>query len=113
MIVRTSIFSREVAMFFHRVALVLLAGTALTAQAQFPDKPIRYIVPSAAGGGADVLSRLLAEVNKACVAPTLVEKLTVVGNRCVGSTPEEFGALVRKEYVKWVEVVKRSGARVD
>jgi tripartite-type tricarboxylate transporter receptor subunit TctC len=60
-----------------------------------------------------IVTRLNAEVNKACVAPTLVEKLTVVGNRCVGGTPEEFGALARREYVKWAEVVKRSGAKVD
>jgi hypothetical protein len=32
---------------------------------------------------------------------------------CVGGTAEEFGALIRKETVKWAEVVKRSGAKVD
>ncbi|MDB5925840.1 MAG: Tricarboxylate transport protein TctC, partial [Betaproteobacteria bacterium] len=32
---------------------------ALDAYAEYPDRPIRYIVPSAAGGGADISARLL------------------------------------------------------
>jgi len=37
----------------------LLAAPAL-AQAPFPERPLRWIVPFAAGGGSDVLARLLA-----------------------------------------------------
>ena len=33
---------------------------AVNAAAVYPEKPIRYIVPSAAGGGADALARILA-----------------------------------------------------
>jgi tripartite-type tricarboxylate transporter receptor subunit TctC len=29
------------------------------------------------------------------------------------STPEEFGALIRSEIIKWAEVVKASGAKLD
>jgi tripartite-type tricarboxylate transporter receptor subunit TctC len=36
---------------------LLLAATASRAQARFPDKPIRYIVPVAAGGGSDLVAR--------------------------------------------------------
>src|SRR5258706_1675127 len=39
-----------------------IAFTALycsAAAAEYPDRPIRYIVPSAAGGGADALARIL------------------------------------------------------
>ncbi|OZI41790.1 Bug family tripartite tricarboxylate transporter substrate binding protein [Bordetella genomosp. 4] len=35
------------------------AGAAVSAHAAFPDKPITFIVPSAAGGSPDVLSRLI------------------------------------------------------
>ena len=45
------------------LAAVAIFATAATAQAQekFPSRTIRIIVPFAAGGGVDVLARLLAE----------------------------------------------------
>jgi tripartite-type tricarboxylate transporter receptor subunit TctC len=42
------------------LALATLAGASITALAAYPDKPIRLIVPSAAGGAPDVLMRALA-----------------------------------------------------
>ena len=36
-----------------------LAGAATSASAAFPDKPVTFIVPSAAGGSPDVLSRVI------------------------------------------------------
>lgn len=46
------------------IALLLMACVtsvaAPNADADYPQRPIRYIVPSAAGGGADVLARILA-----------------------------------------------------
>jgi len=43
------------------VGLALLAGYANPARAEYPDKPVRVIVPVAAGGGVDVMARLLAQ----------------------------------------------------
>lgn len=44
---------------------LLVAATAADAQ-KYPDKPVRVVVPSAAGGSPDVLTRLLmAELSKA------------------------------------------------
>ena len=43
------------------LAILALAGWSAPAQAQaWPDKPIRFIVPSPPGGGTDALTRLLA-----------------------------------------------------
>jgi tripartite-type tricarboxylate transporter receptor subunit TctC len=54
----------------------LAAYPALTFAQDYPSKPIRYIIPSAAGGGADILGRI--------VAPKLTERFgqqVVIDNR--------------------------------
>ena len=41
------------------MSLILLAG-ATSARAEYPDRPVKIVVPVAAGGGVDVMARLLA-----------------------------------------------------
>src|SRR5260221_9089011 len=43
------------------LAVVLLAAFAAPAQAVYPEKPIRFVVPSASGGSVDVLMRILTQ----------------------------------------------------
>src|SRR5437762_11309420 len=43
------------------LAAVLLAAFAAPAQADYPERPIRFIVPSAPGGSPDVLMRVLTQ----------------------------------------------------
>ena len=50
-------------MFFLRTILILsiwMAGLTVHAQSSFPDRPIKLIVPVAAGGGVDTAFRTLA-----------------------------------------------------
>jgi tripartite-type tricarboxylate transporter receptor subunit TctC len=59
-------------------------------QAAYPDRPIRYIVPSAAGGGADSLARILAaELTKQ------LDQQVVVDNRAGASGGIGMEMLVR------------------
>lgn len=60
-----------------------------------------------------IVARLNAEVNKALVAPAVAEKLPELGLIVVGGTPEQFGAHIRKEAIRWADVVKRSGAKME
>ena len=41
------------------VTLLCLAGMLHSANATYPDKPIRWIIPGAAGGGADAIARVV------------------------------------------------------
>ena len=56
-------------------APLLLAPALLPGQAgaqQFPAKPLRYIVPVAAGGGSDMIGRNLCERLSRVLGQTLV-----------------------------------------
>jgi len=44
-----------------RLLLALLATFAFSARAAYPEKPIRFIIPSAPGGSPDVLMRILVQ----------------------------------------------------
>lgn len=61
----------------------------------------------------DITARLNTEINKALKSPDLQKKLSDQGADVAGSTPEEFGKLVRDDIVRWGKVVKESGAKID
>src|SRR5881398_2492510 len=57
-----------------RLALIVLVALAASVQAAYPEKPIRFVVPSAPGGSPDVLMRiLLQEVSQQMGASIVVE----------------------------------------
>lgn len=60
-----------------------------------------------------IIAKLNAELNKALASPTLRQRFAAVGADPVGGTPAQFGELIRKEYVKWGEVIRRAGAKID
>ena len=55
--------NRRLALTASALAAIVLVANPVLAQtpAPFPSKPIRVIVPFAAGGGTDVLARVLGE----------------------------------------------------
>ena len=69
------------------------------------------IVP--AGVPKAIIARLNAELNKALTTPSVRDKLPEMGLEIVGGTPEQYAAHIKSEAVKWADVVKRSGAKVD
>jgi tripartite-type tricarboxylate transporter receptor subunit TctC len=60
-----------------------------------------------------IVTKLNAEVNKALQSPLLRERYAAIQAEPVGGTPEDFAAYARKETVKWADVVKKSGAKLD
>jgi tripartite-type tricarboxylate transporter receptor subunit TctC len=59
------------------------------------------------------VTKLNTEMNKALRSPALRERYAAIQAEPVGGTREEFAAYVKKETVKWADVVKKSGARLD
>jgi len=66
-----------------------------------------------AGTPPDIVRRLNAEIVKILNTPDVKEKLVSLGLDVGGNTPEEFLVMVKAEVVKWADVVKKSGAKVD
>lgn len=60
-----------------------------------------------------VIDRLQKEMARALFLPDVQSALTKLGVTAVGSTPEEFGALLRTEVPRWAEVSKRAGVEAQ
>ncbi len=69
------------------------------------------IVPG--GVPKPIVARLNQEFTRVVAAPALKEKFLSMGTELMSRTPEQFTAHVRKETVKWADVIKRGGVTVD
>ena len=69
------------------------------------------VVPS--GTPMAVISKLNTEINQALLLPSIREKLLVLEYEPVGGTAGQFGALINKEALKWAEIIRRTGAKID
>jgi tripartite-type tricarboxylate transporter receptor subunit TctC len=72
-----------------------------------------YGVLAPAATPRDIVVKLADAISRAARTPDMQQRLRDLGAEPVGNTPEEFGKLLREELVRWAEVVKVSGARVD
>lgn len=86
------------------ITLFLIMGqTSLTFGQKFPSKPIRYIVPFAAGGGTDIVARLIAKpMEKELGQKIFVENIpggsTKVGTMaCMDAKPDGYTIMQASE----------------
>jgi tripartite-type tricarboxylate transporter receptor subunit TctC len=66
-----------------------------------------------AGTPKEIVDRLNKEIRAILNKPEVRERILATATEPAGNTPEEFAAYVKTEVVKWADVVKKSGARVD
>jgi tripartite-type tricarboxylate transporter receptor subunit TctC len=66
-----------------------------------------------AGTPRPIVDRLNTEVRKALANAEVRSKLAVQGAEPLGSTPEEYGAYIRKELDRWGKVVRESGVKAE
>jgi tripartite-type tricarboxylate transporter receptor subunit TctC len=94
---------RKIPMRFARLLLsivALFAPLAAFAQANWPDKPIRIIVPFTAGSGTDIIARTLAEpMSRSLGQPIVIENRpgaggTLGASQVAKSAPDGYTLLV-------------------
>ena len=78
--------------------LILLAST-ISARAEYPDKPVKIVVPVAAGGGVDVMARLLAQylgerLQQQFVVENRPGAAGVIGSKAVIASPADGATLL-------------------
>jgi len=82
------------------MGLILALGTsAAHAQAQYPDRPVKIVVPVAAGGGVDVMARLLAlklseRLGQQFVVENRAGAAGVIGSKAVIASPADGTTLL-------------------
>ncbi|CAB3861609.1 Bug family tripartite tricarboxylate transporter substrate binding protein [Achromobacter deleyi] len=84
----------------QRLVVVLMLGMAGSAQAAYPDKPVRLVLPLAPGGAMDVLGRGLAErLGALWKVPVIVENRAGAGGNIAAdqvarATPDGYTLLL-------------------
>ena len=66
-----------------------------------------------AGVPADIVNRLNAEINKTLNDPAMRDRMEADGTKVFTSTPDEFSALIKSDFARWADIVKKTGIRVD
>jgi tripartite-type tricarboxylate transporter receptor subunit TctC len=60
-----------------------------------------------------VVARLNAEINAALKQPDVVQKMNALGFDLIGGTPEQFGALIRRESEQWAPLIRKANIRAE
>ncbi len=72
-----------------------------------------YGVLAPAGTARDIVVKLQAEVARALKLADVRERLAADGAEPVGSSPEQFAALIRSELEKWATVARNAGIKPE
>ena len=74
------------------------------------DSFVGFVVP--AGTPKDVIALLSSEIVRSLGTPDMKERLAMLGNDVVASTPEEFSMRIRADLSTWAKVIKAANIRV-
>ena len=70
-------------------------------------------VMAPAGTPAAIVQKLSSEIARAAKHPDTLKRFTQLGIDAAGSTPQEYAALIRAADLRYAEVVRVSGAKVE
>ena len=72
-----------------------------------------YGVVAPAGTPKDVIAKLNAEIRKIMQSKEMLDRLNTEGAIAAAGTPEQFGAYIKNEIVRWGVVVKAAAMKAD
>ena len=72
-----------------------------------------YGLYAPAGTPTDNVVRLNAELQKVVVQPDVRERFAGLGIEAAASSPDELGAILKSDILKWAKVIKDAGIRAD
>jgi len=72
-----------------------------------------YGVLAPAATPREIIGRLHGVIAHAVQDPKIRERIVADAGEPVGNTPDEFSAILRADYKKWGEVIRKAGIRVD
>jgi tripartite-type tricarboxylate transporter receptor subunit TctC len=72
-----------------------------------------YGVMAPAGVPQAIIGRIHADVTRVIRQTEIREQFASEGGAVVANTPEQFGAVIERELLKWSKVAKAAGAKVD
>jgi tripartite-type tricarboxylate transporter receptor subunit TctC len=72
-----------------------------------------YGVLAPAGTPREIIMKINAEIVKGLRTEEMKKRIASDGGEVIGSTPEEFTAVMKTDIAKWAKVVQASGAQVD
>ena len=61
----------------------------------------------------EIVRKISADTNTVLANPTIRDKLAETGYAAGGSSPEELGKLLKSEIVRWSELIKSVGIKLD
>lgn len=72
-----------------------------------------FAVLAPAGVPKPIITRLNGDLQKIIASDDMREKLSSLGAEPAGSTPEQLGAHIREQVVKWAKVVRAAGLKPE
>ena len=72
-----------------------------------------FVLVAPAGTPQPIIDKLSAEIDRILKKPEVIERFVKLGATPVGGTPKQLGDFIAAETLKWKEVVRTSGAKVD
>lgn len=92
-----------------------MPGVPTSAEAGMPQLLVVnwFVLTAPAGTPRAIIERLNTEVNKVMQTAETQQHFVALGGEVAVTTPEQAGAFVREEYVRWGKVIREAHIRVE